>query len=111
MNERQYNTLPFLLALSAWAVLACALVKLLALYLSPFYREGVRMSALVGFIFFMGWIPVLILAVISLWILNSSQNMPLKVLTWLLSSIAIGASLLWALFALYIFIPFVFSHI
>jgi hypothetical protein len=106
MNERQYNTLPFLLALSAWAVIASALVKFLALYLSPFYREGVRLSVLAGCIFFMGWIPVLILAVISLRILNSSQNMPLKVLTWLLSSIAMGASLLWAVLAFFIFIQY-----
>jgi hypothetical protein len=110
MDDKRYDALPFLLALASLVTLASSFV----LFILTFFESGfplgkfgisVRdMSTIAWCLLFMGWIPGLALAIVSLVMLRHLRSWLEKVAPLVLSSLAIMAVLFWALF-IYIVLP------
>ena len=111
MNEKRYNALPFLLALASLATLSSSFILFILAFLESGFPlgedEGILvddMTTIAKYLFFMGWIPGLVLAIFSLVMLRHSQSLLRKISVWIFSALAIIASLLWAIWAIVVFI-------
>lgn len=96
MNEKRYGLLAIVLSLMSLAI--CILTDMFTTVkngketsLELFCREIWESLGAVLW----GWLPVLVLAIVSIIIVNRSQILLLKRAIWIMSSLAIIAGLLW----------------
>jgi hypothetical protein len=91
MNEKRKSSLPFLLAMASLVLMATLFTLCLL-----FFAEG--NTDLAYFLLLAGWIPGLILAIVSFAMLNRLRSRLEKVATVFLCSLTILAIIIWALF-------------